>query len=221
MGNGIEVSASGLRKSFARGKVRAVDGIDLEIAAGEWLSITGATGSGKSTLLSLLALLEQPDEGRILFDGTPSDRLIPPEDWRAENLGVVFQFHHLLPHLTLLENTMLPLAPKRIPRREALSLAEATLRRVGILHRAATRAALVSGGERQLAAVARSLVAGPRLLLADEPTGNVDSQTAELVVGLLASWNREDHGTLVMVTHNDELAARADRMIRIQSGRVV
>ncbi len=220
MGIGINISVSGLRKSYARGQVQALDGVDLEVPPGEWLAITGATGSGKSTLLSLLAMLEQPDDGTILFDGTPTASLKPPEDWRAANLGIVFQFHHLLPHLTLLENTLLPLAPTRIKTKQATEIAEATLERVGIRHRAMTRAALVSGGERQMAAVARALVAGPRLILADEPTGNVDSKSAERIVEVLAGWSREDQGTLVMVTHNDELAARADRSIRIQSGRV-
>ena len=221
MTHGIAITIEGVSKSYAAGQVRALDGIDLEIAAGEWIAITGPTGSGKSTLLALLAMLEQADAGSIRLDDRPTNDLQPAELWRAQNLGIVFQFHNLLRHLTLLENVQLPLLQPGNPWQHTIDQSVAMLDEVGLAHRASVLAAHVSGGERQLCAVARALVVQPRLVLADEPTGNVDPDTGERVIGLMSNWARTEGATLLTVTHQPDLARRADRIVALDSGQVV
>ncbi|MCJ7754262.1 MAG: ATP-binding cassette domain-containing protein [Thermoanaerobaculales bacterium] len=221
MAQGIAITVEQVSKSFAGGRVRALDGVDLEIATGEWIAVTGATGSGKSTLLALLALLEEADTGSIRFDGRPSAELRPFEGWRARNLGIVFQFHHLLPHLTLLENVQLPLLQPGNGWRDSMERSIAALDQVDLAHRATVLAAHVSGGERQLCAVARALVVQPRLVLADEPTGNVDPETGERVIDLLSGWSREAGATLLTITHQPDLARRADRVVTLAAGRLL
>ena len=221
MTHGIANTIDGVSKSYAAGQVRALDGIDLEIAAGEWIAITGPTGSGKSTLLALLAMLEQADAGSIRLDDRPTNDLQPAELWRAQNLGIVFQFHNLLRHLTLLENVQLPLLQPGNPWQQTIDQSVAMLDEVGLAHRASVLAAHVSGGERQLCAVARALVVQPRLVLADEPTGNVDPDTGERVIGLMSNWARTEGATLLTVTHQPDLARRADRIVALDSGQVV
>jgi len=221
MTRGVSIAVDGVTKSYAAGRVRALDGIELKIASGEWVAVTGATGSGKSTLLALLALLEEADSGTICLGGRPSTSLRPAERWRAENLGIVFQFHHLLPHLTLLENVQMPLLQPGRRWSSTVDRSSAALEQVGLAQRASVLAGHVSGGERQLCAVARALVVQPRLLLADEPTGNVDPQTGERVITLLSSWARDQGATLLTVTHQPGLAHRADRVVTLASGRTV
>lgn len=216
---GIEISARGLTKSFDDGLVRALSGADFEAAAGEKVAITGPTGCGKSTLLSLLALLDEPDEGEILVDGRSAAALGPAERWRAENMGIVFQLHHLIPHLTVAENTALPLAGLGLSRPERARRVGEMLERAGLAHRAKTLATKLSGGERQLCAVARALVGRPRLLLADEPTGSVDSVNGERILELLDGWCTESGATMVLVTHDPGVAKRADRIAAMHDGR--
>jgi ABC-type lipoprotein export system ATPase subunit len=191
------------------------------VPAGQWLSIVGATGSGKSTLVSILALLEPPDTGELRLDGSPTSVLRPAERWRAENLGLVFQFHHLLPHLTVAENVALPLAGRGLSRSKIAEKVGGILTELGLRHRSDTLASRVSGGERQLTAVARALVHRPRLVLADEPTGNVDDETGARLVESLESWHRSTDGTLLIVTHDTRLAARSQRQVTLAAGRVV
>lgn len=218
---GVGLRAHGLSKSFDGGLVRALLDADFAAAAGEKVAITGPTGCGKSTLLSLLALLDVPDAGELLVDGRASATLAPAERWRAENVGIVFQFHHLIPHLTVAENTALPLAGLGLARAERARRVSGMLERAGLAHRAKTLATKLSGGERQLCAVARALVGEPRLLLADEPTGSVDSENGERILGLLSGWCRESGATMVLVTHDPNVAKAADRTAPMRDGRFV
>lgn len=215
MAGGMTIHAEGLAKSFDGGLVTALEHVDLTLAAGERVALTGATGCGKSTLLSLLARLDEPDRGRLELDGVPAAATGRSEAWRAANVGIVFQLHHLLPHLTARENVLLAAA------RGNGVAADALLARLGLAHRAGTRAAALSGGERQLTALARALVNAPRLLLADEPTGSVDSATGQRILAELGSWSAATGGTLIVATHDRELVAWAEREVRLRDGRTV
>jgi ABC-type lipoprotein export system ATPase subunit len=215
----VSLSVGDLHKSFEGGLVQALRGVDLNVESGERVAVVGPTGCGKSTLLSLLALLDAPDRGEILIDGRTPQALRPPEDWRAREVGIVFQFHHLLPHLTVEENTLLPLLASsgRIDPRRAVDLLE----RLGLGDRAHALAARLSGGERQLAALARALINEPRLVLADEPTGSVDSGTGSRILNELLEWSSRSRGSLVLVTHDPVVARSMDRVIAMKDGRVV
>ncbi len=203
------------------GPLTLLEGVDLTIAEGERVAIVGASGSGKSTLLGLLAGLDLPTSGEVIVDGVPLGGL--DEDGRArlrgEKIGFVFQSFHLLPGLTALENVMLPL--ELLGRRDAAATAGEVLERVGLGHRLHHFPRQLSGGEQQRVAVARAFAPRPRLLLADEPTGNLDRATGERVVELLFRLNAEVGTTLVLVTHDDALARRCDRILRLSDGRVV
>lgn len=217
--HGLAIAAHNLRKAFEGGLVRALDGIDLHIAPGERVAITGPTGCGKSTLLSMLALLERPDEGELYLGGEAAGSIAPAEAWRARHLGIVFQLHHLLPHLTVEENVALPLIGRGIPRSEIRHRARTVLEAVGLGRRTAFVVNTLSGGERQLTAVARALIGAPALLLADEPTGSVDSRTGERVLELLFDGDLTRRATVVLVTHDSRVAARADRTLTMLDGR--
>ena len=207
--------------------VPVLRGVDLSVTAGEFAAVVGQSGSGKSTLMHLLGLLDAPDGGSVELDGERVDNLPARQRDRLRNtvFGFVFQFYHLLPELTLEENVLSPLMirdgvigylrGRRGYRAEAAGLLE----RVGLSHRAKHRPRELSGGEMQRAAIARALITKPRLLLADEPTGNLDSRSAGDVFELLRGLNGEDGLSVLMVTHDDALAARADRTIRLVEGR--
>jgi lipoprotein-releasing system ATP-binding protein len=198
-------------------------GIDLVVERGEFLALTGPSGSGKTTLLNLVGLLDRPTGGRITFQGRDVAGLdeAATTALRGRGIGFVFQFHHLLPAFTALENVMLPLLADRGRRdREMQERAAALLAEVGLAGRARNRATDLSGGEQQRVALARSLVMRPPLVLADEPTGNLDSESGAQVFALLRDFNRR-HGTaFVIVTHDDRLAARCDRIVHLLDGRV-
>jgi putative ABC transport system ATP-binding protein len=212
----------GLTRVYRLGgqEIRAVDGVDLEIAEGEYLRIVGASGSGKSTLLNLLAGLDRPSSGRIL---TPAGDLAELSRralaaWRATQVGMVFQTFNLIPHRTALQNVELALLFAGVPRAERLARARDMLARVGLGSRLAHRPADLSGGEQQRVALARALVKQPRVLLADEPTGNLDRENAAVIADHLAQLSREGI-TVVLVTHDPELAARdAHRTVRMHYG---
>ena len=219
MKSGLSLLVKDLHKSFDGGLVQALQGVDLTVAPGERVAVVGPTGCGKSTLLSLLALLDAPDRGEILIDGHRPEDLRPAEDWRAREVGIVFQFHHLLPHLTVAENTLLPLLASSgsVDPRRAVAL----LGRLGLADRAHALAARLSGGERQLAALARALINDPRFVLADEPTGSVDSATGSRILDELSEWSTRSKGSLVLVTHDPAVARSMDRVIAMKDGRVV
>jgi len=216
---GVSIRLDNVTKSFDDGLVKALQGVTLDVAAGESVAIMGPTGCGKSTLLSIIGLLDVPDAGGVFLAGRPAADLEPAEDFRATRVGFVFQFHHLLPHLTVAENVALPLAG-RTGRTEAALRAGEVLSRVGLGARERTLAARLSGGERQLAALARALVSQPDLLLADEPTGSVDSETGGRILQLLTEWRTATSGTLILVTHDPAVAARCRRLVRMRDGRV-
>jgi len=210
-----------LNKSF--GSVKAVQGVSLGIAPGEFVAIMGRSGSGKTTLLQLLAGLESPTSGRILFQGQDISQL--DEDglalWRREHVGLVFQAFHLIPTLSAMENVAFPLYPTTVQSEERRQRALARLEQVGLAHRAGHRPGQLSGGEQQRVAIARALINRPSLLLADEPTGNLDSQSSTEVMDLFRKLNREEGVAVVVVTHDPDVAAVADRLIEMKDGSVV
>ncbi|WP_456436370.1 ABC transporter ATP-binding protein [Thermovibrio ammonificans] len=204
-------------------EVVALKGVNLELTAGEFSLLMGASGSGKSTLLHILGTLDRPTEGRVLYRGR--DLFALPEGelakFRNRKVGFVFQFHYLINELTLLENVMAPLLVGGFPRDEAAVRAEEVLKRVGLGHRLSHRPFEVSGGEKQRTAVARALVTEPEVVLADEPTGNLDSQTARSVVELMRELNRELGTTFLIATHNSELESFADEVYFIKDGVIL
>ncbi|NED98765.1 ABC transporter ATP-binding protein [Phytoactinopolyspora halotolerans] len=214
------VEMVGVGRSFTGPpKVDAVRDIDLTIADGEYLSIVGPSGSGKSTLLHLLGLLDRPSAGTYRLDGVDVSRLSERQrsQLRGERIGFVFQAFHLLPHRSVLENVELSMLYGRIPRRERAERARRTLERVGLAHRVEFSPQTLSGGERQRVAIARALAPAPSLLLADEPTGNLDSVNADAVLDVFDKLHMEGL-TLAVITHDDDVSKRADRRVRITDG---
>jgi lipoprotein-releasing system ATP-binding protein len=214
--------AEGLSKVYGRGEraVRVFEGLGLEVRAGEMVAIVGPSGAGKSSLLHILGGLDRPTSGTVevaKFDiAQLSD--VDLARFRNRKIGFIFQFHHLLPEFTALENTMMPLLIGGIGRRESRARAVAVLERVGLSKRLDHRPGELSGGEAQRVALARALVHGPRVLLADEPTGNLDQRTGDAIHGLLKSVHAAEGLTSIIVTHNERLAASCDRVLHLEDG---
>jgi putative ABC transport system ATP-binding protein len=214
--------AEGVHKTYPDGHVHALNGVGLGIREAEYVAITGPSGCGKSTLLNLLGALDRPDSGEIYFRGEPLSTRRDLNSLRARQIGFVFQSFFLLPTLTARENVQIPMFEgPPLSARERAAKAEALLQLVGMGGRAGHRPAQLSVGERQRVALARALANDPALLLADEPTGNLDSENAEKVLDLFDTLRRDRRLTLLVVTHSSEVADRADRVIRMKDGRVV
>lgn len=224
MNDEIFLEASGITKSFVIGKHRidVLKGVGLQVKRGEWVALLGASGSGKTTLLDIIGTISHPDSGSLVCGGRDLTKLHQRElvTFRRRNIGFVFQAYHMLPELNICENVMLPALmedrPKSVVKAQALELLE----RVGLGHRVNHRASELSGGEQQRAAIARALMNSPRLLLADEPTGNLDSVTGSGILDLFKEFHAEGNMTIVMVTHDLNVAKLADRMVELKDGRL-
>jgi lipoprotein-releasing system ATP-binding protein len=229
-GTHVVLEAIGLKKSYHKGPVEVpvLGGVDLSVHRGEFLAIVGQSGSGKSTLLHLLGTLDAPDEGEIRFEDRRIDNLSSRgrDALRNKRFGMIFQFYHLVPELSMLENVLAPLMIAQstlgylLRRKKNRARATELLEIVGLSHRLKHKPRELSGGEMQRTAIARALVTGPDLLLADEPTGNLDFETGREILDMLRRLNREQNLTIVMVTHDQGIAAAADRVIRLANGRV-
>jgi lipoprotein-releasing system ATP-binding protein len=219
------VRIEALRKVYRRngGSLEILKGITMDIGRGEMLGIVGVSGAGKTTLLQIVGTLDRPTSGSVLFDGNEISAL--SEDalaaFRNRTIGFVFQFHHLLPEFDATENVMLPCMIQGVSRSEARARAESLLDELGLSDRKDHRIGELSGGEQQRVAICRALVMNPSVLLADEPTGNLDKETANGVFEMLLSLNRSRRLTVMMVTHNAELASRMHRVIRLDDGMIV
>ncbi len=226
----LQLSAVAIEKSYRKGdyKVPVLRGVEVGVRQGEFLSIIGQSGSGKSTLLHLLGLLDTPDVGEVLLNGQRIDDLPlrTRDQLRNRVFGFIFQFYHLLPELSLFENVQMPLMIRHSTwefwkhRNHFRDTARELIHRVGLDHRLKHRPAELSGGELQRAAIARALVAKPEILLADEPTGNLDVRTGREITELLANLNQVEHLTIIMVTHDESIARQAHRRVRLREGRI-
>jgi len=213
-----------LYKSFnsVASRVEVLKGISLSVAAGETIALVGASGAGKSTLLHIMGALDKPTAGKVIFNGKDIFQLndVSLASFRNRSVGFVFQFHHLLPEFSALENVMMPALIGGMRKEEAVILAENLIRDVGLSHRSTHKPGELSGGEQQRVAIARALVLSPAMLLADEPTGNLDTKTSDDIHALLTGIQREKGIALVIVTHNESLAARMGKTIRLVDGRI-
>lgn len=230
MTNQPVLRACGIFKSYQKDQIEVpvLHGVDLDVIPGQITAMVGRSGSGKSTLMHMLATLDRPDAGEVYFRGQRIDNAsrAARDAYRNRDIGVIFQFYHLLPELSAIENVLAPLMIGRSTwqyfrhRKEARQRAEAMLDRVGLLHRATHKPRELSGGEMQRTAIARALMTQPAVLLADEPTGNLDAETGFEILKLLRGLNSDDGLTIVMITHDDAIAAGADTMLRMKDGRV-
>jgi len=215
------LEARALTRVFDEGQVKALRGVDFSIDAGEFVAITGPSGCGKSTLLQLLGALDRPTSGELLYRGESVPGLPDPARYRASEVGFIFQAFHLLPTFTALENVQIPMFESCRSRSEKKERAVQLLRLVGLEERLDHFPSKLSGGERQRVAIARSLANEPSLLLADEPTGNLDSENAHAVLDLIIGLQQEQGRTMVMVTHDPSIAGRAGRILPMMDGRIV
>ncbi len=214
-------TAEELTKEFDNGSVQALRGVDFRISQGEFVAIIGPSGCGKTTLLQMLGALDHPSSGTLRYREQSIPDLPDPAIYRAREIGFIFQAFHLLPTFTALENVQMPMLEINLTAPERLNRAVNLLKSVGLEHRLHHFPAKMSGGERQRVAIARSLANGPAVLLADEPTGNLDSENSALILELLIRLHQEQKVTLVMVTHDPAIARRAERTIQMKDGRII
>ena len=223
MNNLLEVRKLYKSYSSGKGKLEVIRGIDFNLPPGQMLAIVGASGAGKTTLLNLIGALDRPDSGSIRFDGVELSSLPPLElaQFRNRKIGFIFQFYHLLPEFTALENTLMPCLLRGMPLPEAQQRAQKVLEKVGLADRSHHRPAELSGGEQQRVAIARALVGEPELILADEPTGNLDSVTGGKINLLIRRLHDKNKLTSIVVTHNEQVAAKCDRALHLKDGQFV
>lgn len=217
------IELKNITKTYKNGvEFRALDNVNLRIKRGEFVAIVGPSGSGKSTLMNLIGLLDTPSSGTILIDGNDVTEISDKarSSMRNRMLGFVFQYHHLLPDFTALENVSMPLLIAGKSRKEAMGIAEKLLKEVGLGDRMDHQPGELSGGQNQRVAVARALSCSPAIVLGDEPTGNLDTKTGDIVYELLRRLNKEYNQTFIVVTHNEEMASKADRIIRLVDGKI-
>lgn len=215
------IETRNVTRHFDDGAIKALDGVDITIEEGEFVAIIGPSGSGKSTLLHMLGALDSPTSGQVVIDGVDLAKERDLASFRRRTVGFVFQLHNLIPTLTALENVQIPLVESGMPRLERVQRARELLGRMGLEKRTGNLPTKLSGGERQRVAIARALVNDPRILIADEPTGAVDSENSRRIIELLKDINRTTGMTLILVTHDPGVAAQADRVIRVLDGRIV
>lgn len=217
---GVAVVVDRVAKSFEEGRIVALEDVSFEADAGEFVALTGPSGCGKSTLLNLIGALDRPERGTITVGGESIDGLADPSRYRATTVGFVFQLHNLIATLTALENVQVPMMGRGLDRSARERRAEELLRQVGLGHRLRSRPPTLSGGERQRVAIARALANGPRLLLADEPTGALDSATGLQIVELIQRLREQHRMTVLLVTNDASVAAAADRSLHLLDGRI-
>ena len=219
MNNLIEIKD--IQKSFDSGRIRALDGLNLKVGKGEYVSIMGPSGSGKSTLLNMMGGLEKPDSGTILVNGEDITKKRDLTDYRSKTIGFVFQLHNLLPTQSALENVIAPMYESRLGSRERWQRALEILKMVGLSQRTGSYPSQLSGGERQRVAIARALANSPEVILADEPTGSLDSKSSERIMELLIDIWRKEKKTLIVITHEEEIAKRSQRIVKMLDGKIV
>lgn len=220
MNNGNIIEMQGLKKSYDKGKIKALNGIDLKIKKGEFVSIIGPSGSGKSTLLNMIGALDTAGEGSINVAGIDLTQTKDLSKFRSQEIGFVFQLHNLIPNLTVLENVQIPMIGTSISGKEMEERALELLESVNLESKINQRPTKLSGGERQRVAIARALVNHPSIILADEPTGALDSKTGDIILNLLKDLHKKENVTLVMVTHEPYVANMADRIITVLDGKI-
>ena len=208
-------------KEYDKGTVKALNGINLDIFEGEFVSIIGPSGSGKSTLLNMLGALDKPTRGKIYIDGIDLVKEKDLSQFRQEKIGFVFQLHNLIPNLSVFDNVQIPLLPTGMSNKEMKERASEIIRAVGLEDKKKQRPNKLSGGQRQRVAIARALVNNPSIILADEPTGSLDSKTGEMILNLLMEMHERYNVTLIIVTHDNDVAALAERTIKIKDGQVI
>ena len=208
-------------KEYDKGTVKALNGINLDIFEGEFVSIIGPSGSGKSTLLNMLGALDKPTRGKIYIDGIDLVKEKDLSEFRQEKIGFVFQLHNLIPNLSVFDNVQIPLLPTGMSNKEMKEKASEIIRAVGLEDKKKQRPNKLSGGQRQRVAIARALVNNPSIILADEPTGSLDSKTGKMILNLLMEMHERYNVTLIIVTHDNDVANLAERTIKIKDGQVI
>ncbi len=214
------IEIKNLKKSYDKGKIKALNGIDLEIKDGEFISIMGPSGSGKSTLLNMLGALDTADEGSISVAGIDLMKTKKLDEFRSKKIGFIFQFHNLIPNLSVVENVEIPMYETKTSSKDMRTRALELLDDVNLSHRVDQKPNTLSGGERQRVAIARALVNKPSIILADEPTGSLDSKTGDVILKLLKELQQKENVTLIMVTHELDVAKRAERIVTVLDGKL-